>query len=739
MLQRTFIVKFLCDELLNTAIIRQHLEQCAETSTELQQKLRSLFAEWKNLKSKEEILVARAAKLDPNIVSSLGAVGIKESSLSNHSKGQTPALSDRSNCCGISTDDLSTLGGGREAVEPIGLDRNSSATDSQSNCQNPLDTEDQLKDSHASVGESNTTGDKLLKSSEFPASNSSLNEVDASSLQPLEQHGHSVAQLVPPVAVNELQGHHVELNSVKNDITLLQESIASVESELLKVSVRREFLGSDSMGCLYWASGTPTGHSWIIVDRSAALQSGRKMNNFRGLVGKSSALRSSIQPVPFLREQNNVVSSYSPWVSYQADGEINQLVSCLKNNDAKERELKESILHWQKLRFQEFQKNRSRGMDEFAAFSVPTSGEKVAFSDGLVTRAGNLLEKRFGPCAQLETTDIQKKRGKKARLPNGDKMYRCECLELIWPCRHHCLSCHRTFSNDIELEGHNDGKCNSVPLSHEKRKEISDSSKVKDNLKSDTNHEDSTGELSGVEIPKTGFSELSAKLIKFQDDGLACPYDFEDICSKFVTQDSCKDLIQEIGLIGSKGVPSFISSVSPCLSDSTLALISPQNDVGVRGDGSEAAESHVSLGNASITVAGRDTLSDRSPKRSATKEINDVVKFQRLALGYLEQREGTRSSGSRSSVMGIARCCVVPRSSLRPLVGKVSQISRRLKINLLDMDAVLPEEALKPSKSHLGRRWAWRAFVKSATTIYEVRFFPFGVFLNSLGSSYALL
>lgn len=729
--ERSFLMKFLCDELLNSAIIRQHLEQCADTSTELQQKLRALFVEWKILKSREEILVARAAKHDPNILNSLGAVGIRESLLSNHNKGQTPALSDRSNCRGMSTDDLSTLGGGREAIEPSGLDRSSSATDSQSNCQNPLDTEDQLKDTHASVEESNTVLNEVDASCGAICStgnpHESVGKDSSSTLKPVGQHGHSnasdvrstIGQSVPAATVNELQGHHVELKSVKNDITILEESITSVESELLKVSVRREFLGSDFVGCLYWASGTPTGSSCIIVDRSAALRSAKKTNNFQRPVGKSSVLQCSIQSVPMQCERNSVVASDSPWVSYQTDGDIDQLVSCLKTNDTKERELKESILHWQKQRFQEFQKNKIRGQAECAAFAASISGEKATFSDGLVTRAANLLEKRYGPCTQLETTDILKKRGKKARLTDDNKMYRCECLELIWPCRHHCLSCHRTFFNDIELEGHNEGKCNSVALAQEKRKEISDSSKAKDTLKSDANREDSTGEMSRVEIPKTGFSELSAKLIKFQDEGLSCPYDFEEICSKFVTKDSCKDLVQEIGLIGSKGVPSFVSSMSPCLDDSTLALISPQKDVGAQGGGSEAAERPVSLGTGTITIAGWDILSDRSPKRSAMKEIN-AVKSQRLTLGYIEQREGIRCSGSHSSEMGATRCCVVPLSSLRPLVGKVSQIYRRLKINLLDMDAALPEEALRPSKSHLGRRWAWRAFVKSATTIYEM-------------------
>ncbi|XP_019185617.1 PREDICTED: methyl-CpG-binding domain-containing protein 9-like [Ipomoea nil] len=63
---------------------------------------------------------------------------------------------------------------------------------------------------------------------------------------------------------------------------------------------------------------------------------------------------------------------------------------------------------------------------------------------------------------------------------------------------------------------------------------------------------------------------------------------------------------------------------------------------------------------------------------------------------------------------------LVPQSALKPLVGEASRILRRLKINLLDMDAALPEQALRPSMSQIERRLAWRAFVKSAETIYQM-------------------
>lgn len=709
-MQRTFLLKFLCDELLNSAIIRQHLEQCAETSTELQQKLRSLFMEWKILKSREEIMVARAAKLDLIPVTSLGgASGIRrESSLTNHGKGQTPSLSEKS-----SADEVST----REGTAPNPFDKQSSASDSQSSPRNPLDAIDQLKDGSTSAVENPPTNMDAQKNDKPRKSFESLvNEVEAtgaetgssenagkegSSSQILDKHGRS--------ALSDTKSASTDLSSVKSEIAALQESINGVESELSKVSVRREFLGTDSLGCLYWGSGAPAGRSWIIVDGSAASPGGRRTSLHRGPMWRISDLESSLRyvaddrfPLDSSKFGHMYLPQEQPSVSYQTDEEINELVNCLKATDPKERELKESIRHWQKLRFHELRKSKSESRDGLDALSVTASGVKDGAFNHLGTKATALLEKRHGACVEIEIADASKKRGKKARLTaHEDKVYRCGCLELVWPSRHHCISCHKTFLSETELERHNnEGKCSPAPLSvHEKGKEISDSAKTKGNPKP---------EMGKVEIAQTSFLELGAKLIKFQDEGLSCPYDLEKTRSKFVTNDSCRDVIREIGLIGSNGVPSFVPSISHCLSDSTMALLSPHKSTASQcgASGSEASDNLFPLG------TGRDVLaSNKSPIRS-TKEANDVAKCQ---------KHGARASGSRSSVAaGLTRCCVVPQSSLRPLAGKVSQILRQLKINLLDMDAALPEEALRPSKSHLGRRWAWRAFVKSATSIYEV-------------------
>jgi hypothetical protein len=78
------------------------------------------------------------------------------------------------------------------------------------------------------------------------------------------QQGQCVPLEVSQNAVNELETCHVELNAVKRDISLLHDSITSVGSQLLKLSVRPDFLGIDSIGRLCWALATPRGRSRII-------------------------------------------------------------------------------------------------------------------------------------------------------------------------------------------------------------------------------------------------------------------------------------------------------------------------------------------------------------------------------------------------------------------------------------------------------------------------------------------
>ncbi|GKC67550.1 hypothetical protein Tco_1100148 [Tanacetum coccineum] len=51
--------------------------------------------------------------------------------------------------------------------------------------------------------------------------------------------------------------------------------------------------------------------------------------------------------------------------------------------------------------------------------------------------------------------------------------------------------------------------------------------------------------------------------------------------------------------------------------------------------------------------------------------------------------------------------------------SKAFEIIRSLKINLMDIEAALPQEAFRPSRGGSDKLRAWRSFLKSAQSIYE--------------------
>ncbi|XP_058188269.1 methyl-CpG-binding domain-containing protein 9 isoform X2 [Rhododendron vialii] len=611
--EKTFLLKFLSDELLNSVLIRQHLEHGLELSAELQQKLRSVSMEWRNLKSKEETLAANLAKT-----------------------GKCPyfrSLEEKSASKSLSTE--------------------------------PLDAEDRLKDGQLSGNflppMNDIDKDKPFRQKEVLPSNTLQQETNGLS-RGNSFHG----------GMKQRDDNSLELNSVRNEISHLQGSVRSIEVQLLKLSLRGDFLGSDSVGRLYWVLAKLSRHPWVIV-------------NCREMT-------------PYMHNPNDANTTCFPWVTYQSDAEIKGLVEYLRCDDPKERELKESILRWLKLRSLDSEHNENRSQDEpQMASSGSTKREIYLYSESLVTKAGSLLVNKYGPWSEPDIIDLLKKRGRKTKPNSEDKMFRCYCLEPVWPSRYHCISCHRTFSSEVELDGHNDAACK---LGIQASKKSNQNSALKGNISL----------KSGTMEQENGYYELNSKLIKYQNDGLVCPYDLKEICSKFVTKNSLKELVQEIGLFGSNGIPMLVPSVSPYLTDPTLMVVPSKVVVVGTGEEPKIDEQRVFIANAE--------LDNSSPRACAANGFTGSLKSDKPPFGSLEQKDGSVSCHSLDPALG--NCCVIPESALRPLVGKASVILRRLKIDLLDMDAALPEVALRPSKAHLERRWAWRSFVKSADTIHEM-------------------
>ncbi|XP_077223126.1 methyl-CpG-binding domain-containing protein 9-like [Tasmannia lanceolata] len=812
--ERTFLLKFLCDEVLNSAVIREHLDQCADMSADFQQKLRSLAIEWRNLKFKEEILTARTEKEVTGMFNGIGDT-VREgmaTMFANHGRwvGQLQTLSNRLNYCDAFSVDLQhgshgNIEGGPGGNGPNDVNKHqdqfnlksmpekhlngsnngtlvhydpsnmkltetgtprkggpvmdkapvlenllscmiSNLEDSNRQNQQPMpivqrqesdgfDRETLFFSAQHSDVNGNHYSNVERNGSIVPLVGSSLSS-DIARTYLVEQAPLPTGSTMPLNADNNFVGHrynvrpdtaesqlacNLELKSLKNEISLLQDSIASLESQLRKVSLRRDFLGTDSAGRLYWALSRLSKRPCLVVDASTPVQ--RKRRKLNGGGANSSGVIASNGSSSSDNELNDGIWSSFTWVSYDSDMEIHELIGRLTASDSRERELKESILQWQRVRSQQTD-NYAHDAPQVSA-SKSSNGEKDVPPQCLITKAATILEKRYGPCMELETNDILKKRGKKAKASYDERMYRCECLEPVWPSRYHCLSCHQTFSTSLELEGHNEGRCNSNFPGPEESKENESSREGKGMRLESIREKEHTGEVDAIEASKSGKFDFSTRLIKFKKKDLTCPYDIDEISSKFITKNSNRELVQEIGLIGTKGIPSFISSPPAYfLEQNVMTIDANKDEVGPTLGSADLDEPMIlssSQGTGAVNGCPSNVANINSPQGCVANVIDEEAKkTERCTLNCVNDRELVPLSDNRIPELELGQCCTVPESSLSPLVGKVSQILRRLKINLLDMDAALPEEVLKPSRAHFSRRCAWRAFVKSAESIFEM-------------------
>ncbi|KAJ4799054.1 methyl-CPG-binding domain 9 [Rhynchospora pubera] len=531
--ERIFLLKFLCHELLNSSFLREHIDQCIDKSIDLQQKLKSLGSELRNLKVREDILAIKALKSDS-----------RPNSEPNNEECTTSLCSGDAN---------------------------------QSNNE---------------TGEGATNGD--------PIDNSTRDN---------------------------------EMDTIRNEISTLQDAIIELELQLSKVCLRREFLGRDTLGRLYWITTRPGKRPWLVVDGTASLQK-EKRNE------KSSFLNRSM-----LLGRSEPVAEVAPsFVLYESEEEVHALVNWLRDGDPRERELKETILTLQRLVF-----NQDSSSDN------PFLPRKI-LSPQLKSRALGILESQFGDISDDEIKELPKRPKKKGKM-SEEKMFRCECLEPIWTCRNHCFSCHNTFSTQTELDAHSKNKC---------------TPKIKTK----------TGVV-GNENMKDKDDRMGTNLTR------KCPFDFDEICKRFIVKDSIKEDVQQIGLIGSNGVPSFVNKRAKYLDSDNLALLSRKEDV---GSGS-MVEAGLHLGHSShLTPTEEHSMGKR-------KELSDNEKVV----------------GSIDNVQ-----CTVPETSLRMVKGRNAQLVRFLKMDLLDMEAALPDESLRLMRYDSGKRRAWRAFVKTAESIYEM-------------------
>ncbi|KAG9130501.1 hypothetical protein Leryth_024346 [Lithospermum erythrorhizon] len=607
---RVHLLQFLCDEMLTSSPLRQHLETCAGVCDDLNTKLRKPSEYKTKLRSPSEYKT-RNLKQDINY---------KKSILKSNDNG-APAS------CLECTDRWS---------------------------------------SDISQGDKKTLGGKKVR-------------------------GFHRGNLSVSMDHSEARSGDSELNSYKSNSQHWQISVNDREIQQEEMSLRSKFLGCDSAGRFYWAMVTPHNQISVIVSENKKLPGGKTtftsaqdMSSKKGPpLGSMNGYRSpggSNVPCPFTHEFSHDGSVSSRWVLFESDVEIKGLLDFLKDDYLCERQLRDSILKWQRRRFSKRQRFRKQ---EGPQFSSPLP-QNFSQSDCSMSRAVNILEVKYGSFVESKAKSSSMLKGKAVGL---DGMYRCECLEPVWPSRLHCSSCHKTFLLKVDVAVHDCQTAITVP--------------VEDSLEGkDTINPGNLPEKYLDRICTRPESESNSMIPNQYHSDISTSPKLADICSKFVSECSNHELVKGVGLISSNGVPSFVPLESPYLSDPALKLDNYREDARCHISGDLPTE-QIELSTGKISESRDPSSFPRNPpKHSVGPEANEnSASFSHHYCGDF---------------------FMVPEASLRPLVGRASEVLRRIKCQLLDMDAALPEAALRVSKSQVERRWAWRSFVKSAQTIYEI-------------------
>ncbi|KAJ4830037.1 hypothetical protein Tsubulata_027695 [Turnera subulata] len=778
--ERIFLLKFLGDEVLNSSNIREHLEHCTSKSADFQQKLRSLSAEWRNLRFREEILAEKVGKI--NVLNSIRRSGKGGMTVMLPNHDNWLSINGASSCSFPLNDEVQFDDGLQQhRTSDFFKQKYTSAkgsstkqsTGSQSQSKETLDSECQviqlpgkdnwlINENICSNMPSSFARDERLRHNDpvtMPQQQEHLCNGDYASSVDLKkdgefkqgsgcempacdsQQGHNssgtsrthVADYIygrhmnaknlfsghcsfPQPDVSGLQACNFEANFVKNKISVLQDSIAFLESQLQKVSLRKDFLGRDSAGRLYWIFFRPGSPPWVVVDGAIMAQQLCLAKERRDLLSDNSTRIENFNNF----EGSNVCSQYacpqtdgvlsSRWFSYQSDAEIQELIRWLRDGDLMEKQLLESLL--QRLLFGYKESNGNVAQDMCEPISDPTNDEKTVGYSDLGTKALIALEKKYGPFLEMDETKNQMNPSWNAEETFGTRLCRCTCLELLWPSRHHCLVCHMSVSTPYQLKEHKNGKCNlDAQTSRTSSKVTGKVPKGKVVMRSEQ------GECSDkAELGESSRGESDLRLVGYAKD-LASPYDLEDISAKFVTRNCNKELVRKIGLLGTDGTPSFVPTASPYLCDPALKLSPSWKRVVNQKDKSTVVESQKQPSFQGISVIGKGYAinSDGSTKSCPGGDSEEARKTAR------ENVINVKRDRSWSCLkFGHANFSEIRRPPVRSLVGRGAQILEQLKINLLDMEAALPEESLKSSKACLERRCAWRAFVKSAKSVFEM-------------------
>ncbi|KAK9067280.1 hypothetical protein SSX86_014606 [Deinandra increscens subsp. villosa] len=204
------------------------------------------------------------------------------------------------------------------------------------------------------------------------------------------------------------------------DTNLIRKNLGESRTKLGK-----KFLGIDSVGRIYW--GFPC--VGIVIN-----------------LLENTKISPIDHPASHLQYDD-----CGQWYLLRTDEEIKELLDCLSRSESSDQyqiELRDSILVWQKTMSKSGQRTCRKKL-------AGREAETVYSQNCLNTKATVLLEAQYGSFMEPDAAKyIKKPCGK-----NMAKCHRCDCLEPVFPSRHHCANCHQTFFTSIEFEHHKISTC----------------------------------------------------------------------------------------------------------------------------------------------------------------------------------------------------------------------------------------------------------------------------------------
>ncbi|KAG6552224.1 hypothetical protein Mapa_006072 [Marchantia paleacea] len=508
-----------------------------------------------------------------------------------------------------------------------------------------------------------------------------------------------------PFSCPEIEVEVEETTLPRSSSNFLDAEIEKIKTKLMLVNSRRDLLGRDDIGRMYWGLCGSKTTPWLAVEAAEA-NNQSQVENREGLTageesvipvdsnvhiplvekfkkddvsekqvqlsrlaapseGLSSHVREKEERDVLLNEAQRRHGDEVPWFVYSNGAVLDQLIDWLSPTSNQEKMLKAALLQWRSLLLvysgagpEQAGGSREELSGRFASggYGSNTMGNLGLASQVVarsrrgvmpVLKASCLLEWKFGQSSDCSVkgsaTSGLSKRGRKKKMQQSSKIIRCECLEPIWASRCHCSTCHTTYERDLEFQAHTTGgSCSNAGA---KAFEQGD-------LRSGKKSGHSTKSLTSTKVLKSAVpQQLSV--------GIILPPDVSKM--PMVIRESMRERINRIGCIADKG-PIFTPglAISPAFDPALMMVDTSRESMLLMAGESVSAEGILGT----IAVGATSCMSHGEVENSLTGYRILISSSEDLPGPLIEASEGSEAAKATDHVNG---------RNMAPTTGSVVQ------------------------------------------------------------------